>query len=78
MTRSFCKGLALTLPLFVSWPCFAQTDRLTSEELAKRTVARRAEQPANIPTWLQAHVGEGEGQIHRWFYRGRARFIWKK
>jgi len=42
MTRSFCKGFALTLPLFLLWPCFAQTDRLASEELAQRTVEHRA------------------------------------
>jgi len=41
MTQSFCKGLALTLPLFLSWPCLAQTDQLTSEELAQRNVERR-------------------------------------
>jgi hypothetical protein len=63
MTRSFRKGLALTLAAFVSWPCLAETGGPASEEPAKQTVERPAEQPAEIPPWLQAHVGVGDGQI---------------
>ena len=63
MTRSFRKGLALTLAAFVSWPCLAETGEPPSEEPAKQTVERPAEQPADIPPWLRAYVGVGDGQI---------------
>ena len=63
MTRSFRKGLALTLAAFVSWPCLAETGGPASEEPAKQTVERPPEQPVDIPPWLQAHVGVGDGQI---------------
>ena len=33
-----------------------------------------AGQPADVPAWLQAHMGEGEGQIARVVLRGLARF----
>ena len=38
-----------------------------------RSVA--AELPWLDADWLQAHVGEGEGQIAQWSCRERARFI---
>ena len=37
-----------------------------------------AEQPADVPAWLQAHVGEGEGQIaHVVLQRARALYLQK-
>src|SRR5262245_20519747 len=63
MTRGSYQAFALTLLLFAAWPCFAETDGPTSEEPAKQTVEGPPQQPVDVPPWLQAHVGVGEGQI---------------
>src|SRR5262245_34598707 len=63
MTRSFKKAFALILLLFAAWPCFAETNGPTSQAPAQQPVEPRAEQPADMSAWLQAHVGVGEGQI---------------
>ena len=33
-----------------------------------------AEQSSDVPAWLRAHIGEGEGQIAQVVYRGHACF----
>src|SRR5262245_3309446 len=63
MTRSFRAGLAPALAAFVAWPCLAETAGPAAKEPAAQTVERPAAKPVDIPPWLRANVGTGDGQI---------------
>jgi hypothetical protein len=36
------------------------------------------EQPSDVPAWLRPISAKAKVKSHKWFYRGRARFTWKK